>query len=1226
MSDIIKSGIIALGFKPKDGCRNVYFKKFGTYEINIDYNENNPEKSNIDYGKGIKCGRKTTSNFSQNESFVVLECVNRLLEKGYNPNSIVLEQPYKAGHKDCYLDILVKDFDNKSFLMIECKTWGKEYEKEKNQIFKDGGQLLSYFNQDKNSKALCLYASHIENNEISYRNDIIDTKELSGNNVQELFDSWDNTFYQKGIFEKQINAYDYKNIGLTYEDLQDLKDTDGGTIFNHFAEILRKHIVSDKTNAFNKMFNLFICKIQDEDDNYDKDADLKFQFKCNDTYESFFDRLNNLYKRGNKNYIDIDLPDISQDDFDKLLKLADGKDEHLRKTFNELRYYRSSQEFSFKEVYNKETFEENAEIVKEIVKLLQGYKIKYSQKHQYLGDFFELLLNTGIKQEAGQFFTPIPLTRFICKSIPIKEIIEKKNNNEDKHFLPYVIDYACGSGHFLTEIMDEIDTYVKNFKTEDIKGPRTAKEDFDSMRNNLKWSKEYVYGIEKDYRLVKTSKVSSFLNGDGEANVIAADGLAPFNDKKYKGELKTNEFQKYNSSFDILVANPPYSISGFRTTLKEGKKCFDLYKRLTDNSSEIECLFVERAVQLLKEGGVAGIVLPVSILTNGGIYEKTRELILKNFDIVAIQKLGDNAFMATGTKTIILFMRRKSNLAYSNIEKLVDKFLNDFKDITINGIEHAFSTYVNNVFEDISFEDYISILQDNPTEKARKSEIFDEYKDYSIEKIREIEKEKLVYFIITYSQKIILSDSLEKDIEKEFYGYEFSNRKGHEGIHIYKDEDGILQSKLYNPENLYDEEKANYYILNNFKGLISEKTINEIKQSEDHPLKNHIDYINLSDLMSFDLKTFDKQINLNFKKKLKIDSKYPQVKLNEIAKLDWGNTSLTKEIYKNEGYKAFSASGQDGYVEKYEYDTEAIIVSAIGARCGKCFKADGKFTAIKNTLVITDFKNSLRNYIFEIINNENFWDKGGKGQPFIGVESARSKKLPLPPMNIQEEIVKEILALENLSKNNTDKVNILQNNIAKVLKTDAKEEKLNKYLLMPVKRGKSPKYSYKSDIQILKSGQIRGLKEFDFSKKYYADKSMIIDERLLQRGDLLINSTGVGTAGRVNLFNLNGKFFVDSHVAICRLNKELLLPLYALYQLYYFVGFKNIEKMATGQSGQIELAPETIGNIKIPVPSIQEQKRIVTEIMPIEEEIEKLQKEIDEIPAKKQAILDKYLK
>ena len=131
----------------------------------------------------------------------------------------------------------------------------------------------------------------------------------------------------------------------------------------------------------------------------------------------------------------------------------------------------------------------------------------------------------------------------------------------------------------------------------------------------------------------------------------------------------------------------------------------------------------------------------------------------------------------------------------------------------------------------------------------------------------------------------------------------------------------------------------------------------------------------------------------------------------------------------------------------------------------------------------------------------------------------------------------------------------------------------------------------------------------------------------LAREKLLLREKGSSSRDHLeHLFNLNGKFFVDSHVAICRLNKELLLPLYALYQLYYFVGFKNIEKMATGQSGQIELAPDTIGNIKIPVPSIQEQKRIVTEIMPIEEEIEKLQKEIDEIPAKKQAILDKYLK
>ena len=137
---------------------------------------------------------------------------------------------------------------------------------------------------------------------------------------------------------------------------------------------------------------------------------------------------------------------------------------------------------------------------------------------------------------------------------------------------------------------------------------------------------------------------------------------------------------------------------------------------------------------------------------------------------------------------------------------------------------------------------------------------------------------------------------------------------------------------------------------------------------------------------------------------------------------------------------------------------------------------------------------------------------------------------------------------------------------------------------------------------------------------------MEVDDRLLQKGDLLINSTGVGTAGRVNIFDLDKKCFVDSHVAILRLDQTRLLPVYLLYQLYFNIGFKNIEKMATGQSGQIELAPDTIANIKIPVPDIEEQKRIVAEILPLEKEIEKLQNEIDEIPAKKQAILDKYLK
>lgn len=93
---------------------------------------------------------------------VVLECVDRLLEKGYPPKSISLEHKYPLGHVfKGKLDILVFDNDNSPFIMIECKTWGTEYKKELKKMVKDGGQLFSYYVQDKATKYLCLYASSI---------------------------------------------------------------------------------------------------------------------------------------------------------------------------------------------------------------------------------------------------------------------------------------------------------------------------------------------------------------------------------------------------------------------------------------------------------------------------------------------------------------------------------------------------------------------------------------------------------------------------------------------------------------------------------------------------------------------------------------------------------------------------------------------------------------------------------------------------------------------------------------------------------------------------------------------------------------------------------------------------------------------------------------------------------------------------------------------------------
>ncbi len=89
----IKKYIAALGFVPKNGTNGICHKIYGDYAIEIDF-----EKQGINYGNSIVAESRTTQNFSQPENFVVLECVDRLLIKGYKPQNIILEKTWPSGH------------------------------------------------------------------------------------------------------------------------------------------------------------------------------------------------------------------------------------------------------------------------------------------------------------------------------------------------------------------------------------------------------------------------------------------------------------------------------------------------------------------------------------------------------------------------------------------------------------------------------------------------------------------------------------------------------------------------------------------------------------------------------------------------------------------------------------------------------------------------------------------------------------------------------------------------------------------------------------------------------------------------------------------------------------------------------------------------------------------------------------------------------------------------
>lgn len=354
----IKKLIKAIGFKPEDGMNNIFVKKYiqHNYVIRVNFNTSKIEyrENDVKTENGIQWGDLTTSNFENSENFVVLECVNRLLEKGYAPRNLYLEYKFPLGRKEKgKLDILIFDNDGKAYLMIECKTWGTEFSKEEKKMLKDGGQLFSYYVQDKATKYLCLYTSRCDKGTVEYKNNIIKVDEVWSEltNQKEIHDHWNKNTKDNGIFEEWANAYDVEIKALVRSRLLPLTKDDSGRIFNQFAEILRHNVVSDKPNAFNKILNLFICKIIDEDKN--DNEQVEFQWLEDDTDESLQTRLNDLYKQGMHRFLDIDVTDFSENDISNTL--GNVGDSSAQKTimdmFIKLRLQKNP-EFAFIEVYD----------------------------------------------------------------------------------------------------------------------------------------------------------------------------------------------------------------------------------------------------------------------------------------------------------------------------------------------------------------------------------------------------------------------------------------------------------------------------------------------------------------------------------------------------------------------------------------------------------------------------------------------------------------------------------------------------------------------------------------------------------------------------------------------------------------------------------------------------------------------------------------------------------
>lgn len=1264
--------LAALGFSVEAGKSSVWVKCYGgaAYSVRVSVGDTLAQ-STVDYGTLVKANRKSTLNFSQAESRVVFECMDRLLTQGYAPDTITLEKSYQVGHGDKYLDILVSN-GSKAYMMIECKTWGAELAHAKSDMLAKGGQLVSYWLQDRDAKILCLYASRLHKGQIESDYSALDTNALSGSNLADVYASWDKYPFEAGLFNGA--PYQPKERWLLVRDLKDMAANDGGKIFNAFAEILRRHVISDKPNAFNKIFNLFICKVQDEEKDED-DTRLDFQWLPDETAETVLNRLNDLYKKGLKDYLQMEVADHTQEEINaRLVSLSPTDQAELRRMFTELRLYKNN-EFAFLEVYDQKTFRQNAEIVKDVVRLLQGKRLRYTHRQPFMGEFFERLLNTSVKQESGQFFTPIPIARFICDSLPIEQIIDDKIAAKEPNFLPYIFDYAAGSGHFLTEGMDRIDEVLKAVDRNALN--KSQKSNLTSWSNNYLWAKEFVYGIEKDYRLAKTAKVSCFLNGDGEANLIRGDGLDHFErSEEYSGILKksSSAHGQNNPVFDVVVANPPYSVWQCKMTIKNGDESFSLWPKLSDKSDDIECLFAERTKQVLRPGGVAGVIFPSSILTNQGIEAAARDLLLKHFDIVAITMLGSMTFMKANVSTATLFMRRRPDHVWQAAEKFVAQFFDTWKDIAINGVPDAAAAYSEHAYGQslseyrLAFKtgdlnvgavaaykkDFAASLDTKAWHKSRSYKVLSSVEKHDQQNIRfvkfavEREKVKLLHFVLACNQRTVLINAPGGvDEQKKFLGYEFKERMGYEGLWPIGE---TLDSALYDEGSKNNPNKVATIIRANFEGkgvLVPPALLGIVR------------VLRLVDLLDFRRSDFDCSIKTQVS--VSITHNIPVQKLDVIAEFKGGLWQGKKapfvdaRILRNTEFqpdgKLNSLAGsvlpvEVGQLSTRFLDNEDILLEKSGGSDTQAVGRVGLYEGPSGDATFSNFVARVRvrditkvrpRYLWAVLNHYYQQghtmplQKGMNGIRNLDMDAYKGLDIPVMATPDQDRIVRRLRRIETVASGRAAAIARARSNVEaavwSALQTNPLVPIADHFTLNPTKREVATLGLKDSDLVsflpmpavsvdgLVLGNETRPLSAVKSGFTYFRNGDILfakITPCMENRKGALVNnlSNGIGF-GSTEFHVLRGNGGLDSKILFNLLQQERFRKL--------------AEPHMTGMAGQRRVPKDYLSNFKISVPNSATQSDIVEKIDVAGSLIDKHKAGLVRLATTKQAYLTKTL-
>ena len=295
------------------------------------------------------------------------------------------------------------------------------------------------------------------------------------------------------------------------------------------------------------------------------------------------------------------------------------------------RFFQEEVKSAYRGIFDDEDkLDLDAESLSFAVLALQGFLVTESERDA-VGEAFESIIGSTLKGSRGQFFTPRNVVRMI---------VEMVSPSPDER----ILDPACGSGGFLTTAM----RYMSE---------RYHLSDLDTAQLHL-------FGVDKDKFLAKVAQAYLTIIGSG-GRVLHEDSLA----SPERWQEDARQILRFGS-FDVVMTNPPF---GTKLTIKDEERLsqYDLGRKWRRDRStgqwrktpkvaptSLQILFIERALDFLKDGGRLGIVLPESLMANPS-YGYVTEYMRRRGRIEAVVAMPEELFQPfTHTKSCVVVLTK----------------------------------------------------------------------------------------------------------------------------------------------------------------------------------------------------------------------------------------------------------------------------------------------------------------------------------------------------------------------------------------------------------------------------------------------------------------------------------------------------------------------------------------------------------------------------------------